>query len=242
MPKALPQRNLCKDKLAKKPLQRYVGGMTEQPSERVYLNAETLKGVAHPIRLRLLGLLREDGPSTATKLAERIGQSSGVTSYHLRQLAEFGFIEDAAEAGTGGRERWWKAAHRSTTLDADPIRQAPVEAEVYMRAIASAYAERIDRWLGEMTMLPSDWDESATLSDYNLRLSAAEAAELLHKLAAVIDSYRADRAGETPPAGTEKVVVQLQMLPFVRAIGEALGTPTGEAPGISTEDAAGGER
>lgn len=194
--------------------------MTEPTPERVYLNAETLKGIAHPIRLRLLGLLREDGPSTATKLAERIGQSSGVTSYHLRQLAQFGFIEDAAESGSGGRERWWKAAHRATSLEADPIRQAPVEAEAYMRAIANSYAERIDRWLGEMTMLPSEWDEGATLSDYNLRLTSAEATELLRKLDELIESYRVDRPDQTPPEGTEKVVVQLQLLPFVRATGE----------------------
>lgn len=185
--------------------------------ERVFLNAETLKGVAHPIRLRLLGLLREDGPSTATKLAERIGQSSGVTSYHLRQLAQFGFIEDAAEAASGGRERWWKAAHRATTLEADPIRQAPVEAEAYMRAIASAYAERMDRWLGEMAMVPREWDQGATLSDYNLRLTAAESTELLRRLDEIIESYRVYSSDEPAPDDAEKVVVQLQIMPFLRA-------------------------
>lgn len=189
--------------------------------ERVYLNAETLKGVAHPIRLRLLGLLRENGPSTATKLAERIGQSSGVTSYHLRQLAQFGFIEDAtAESGSGGRERWWKAAHRATSLEAGPIREAPAEAEAYMRAIASAYAERIDRWLGEMALAPTEWDDAATLSDYNLRLTAAEATELLGRLDALIQSYRNYRSEEPAPDDAEKVIVQLQVMPFLRAIGE----------------------
>lgn len=194
--------------------------MTEPTSERVYLSAETLKGVAHPIRLRLLGLLREDGPSTATKLAERIGQSSGVTSYHLRQLAQFGFVEEAAEAGSGGRERWWKAAHRSTMLEAEPMRQAPAEAEAYMRAIASAYAERIERWLGEAPMLSREWDEGATLSDWVLRLTAAEAAQFLEKFEELVATFRSDRPGVEAPDGAERVAVQIQVMPFVRATGE----------------------
>jgi DNA-binding transcriptional ArsR family regulator len=190
--------------------------MTEPTSERVYLNAQTLKGVAHPIRLRLLGILREDGPSTATKLAERIGQSSGVTSYHLRQLAQFGFIEEAAEQG-GGRERWWKAAHRSTSLEAEQVREAPVEAEAYMRAIANAYAERMDRWLGELPVIPKEWDEGATLSDFGLRLTAAEAADLINKISELITTYRQDgRDNEEAPEGAERVSVQFQVMPFIR--------------------------
>lgn len=194
--------------------------MTEPTSERVYLSAETLKGVAHPIRLRLLGLLREDGPSTATKLAERIGQSSGVTSYHLRQLAQFGFVEEAAEAGSGGRERWWKAAHRSTMLEAEPMRQAPAEAEAYMRAIASAYAERMERWLGEAPMLPREWDEGATLSDYVLRLTATESAQFLAKFEELVDTFRSDRPDVEAPDGAERVAVQIQVMPFVRGTRE----------------------
>ncbi|MBU2662417.1 winged helix-turn-helix domain-containing protein [Actinoplanes bogorensis] len=71
---------------------------------------------AHPLRVRLLNLLRERGPSTASKLAELLGQSSGATSYHLRQLAAYGFVEDAG-CGTG-RERWWQATSARTDLDA----------------------------------------------------------------------------------------------------------------------------
>jgi DNA-binding transcriptional ArsR family regulator len=64
--------------------------------DQVRLRAEMLRGIAHPLRVRLLDLLREDGPSTATRLAERTGQSSGATSYHLRQLAAYGFVVEEA--------------------------------------------------------------------------------------------------------------------------------------------------
>ncbi len=64
------------------------------------LDARSLRGLAHPLRMRLLDALRVHGPATASGLAERLGESSGATSYHLRQLAEHGFVEDAPTART----------------------------------------------------------------------------------------------------------------------------------------------
>src|SRR3712207_9501706 len=63
-------------------------------------------------RSALLGLLRSEGPSTASKLGQRLGESSGSTSYHLRQLAALGFVEEVPGQGTA-RERWWRARHQN---------------------------------------------------------------------------------------------------------------------------------
>ena len=85
-----------------------------------------MQSLAHPLRMRLLGLLRMQGPSTATKLASQVGESSGLTSDHLRQLASVGMVTDADPSDladvqpTGGRERWWKAAHQFTRSRAAP--------------------------------------------------------------------------------------------------------------------------
>ena len=109
------QATLCK---------RYFAYMPEeQPhpwidSDRdvVHADAAIMQSLSHPLRMRLLGLLRVEGPSTATKLASQVGESSGLTSYHLRQLASVGLVTDAEPGDladvqqTGGRERWWKAA------------------------------------------------------------------------------------------------------------------------------------
>src|SRR5215831_7404684 len=87
---------------------------TQRPADdAISVDAGNLRGIAHPIRVRLLALLRDDGPSTATRLAARTGLNSGATSYHLRQLERFGFVVE--DERTGGRERWWRAAHRVTT-------------------------------------------------------------------------------------------------------------------------------
>src|SRR5688572_10834361 len=71
------------------------------------LDLESLKGLAHPLRVKILDLLSTYGPATATGLAERLGESSGATSYHLRQLARHGFVREVEGRGTG-RERWWE--------------------------------------------------------------------------------------------------------------------------------------
>src|SRR4051795_2876431 len=64
-----------------------------------------MRAYAHPIRLRLLGLLRRHGPLTATQAAARLGESSGTTSFHLRQLAKYGFCEPAGGGQGGGEAR-----------------------------------------------------------------------------------------------------------------------------------------
>jgi DNA-binding transcriptional ArsR family regulator len=68
---------------------------------------EELKALAHPLRQRMLYHLAFAGPSSATSLASAFGESTGSTSYHLRQLARYGFIEEERERSRG-RERWWR--------------------------------------------------------------------------------------------------------------------------------------
>ncbi|MEV6969310.1 helix-turn-helix domain-containing protein [Hamadaea sp. NPDC051192] len=203
--------------------------MTEE--SRIHLSAHTLKGIAHPIRVRLLGLLRSEGPSTATKLAERIGQSSGVTSYHLRQLAQYGFVEEDASLGTG-RERWWRSSHRSTTLETPAAREAPLETEIYMRAIAAASAERVDRWLGESVALPPEWDDAMGLNDYALLLTSDEATELTKRLLDILKDYR-PYYEQPVPEGAERVEVQLNIMPL---LGRTAADSADSSPATPTEE------
>src|SRR5579863_6253057 len=73
-----------------------------------------LRGYAHPVRMKLVGLLRTEGPLTATQAAELLGESSGTCSFHLRQLAKYGLVEEAA--GGTGREKPWRATAQRTRV------------------------------------------------------------------------------------------------------------------------------
>jgi DNA-binding transcriptional ArsR family regulator len=182
------------------------------------LTPKTLRGLVHPLRLRLLDLLQADGPATATSLAKRIGQSSGVTSYHLRVLAEHGFIVEETERGTG-RDRWWRAASRSTwftfRMPEDPGTEETVEeSERYVRLVAEEQHQRVLAFIGTLAgrqaELPSmPW----TISDWPLQLTLAEAQELKLALTELILRYR--RRPEQPEArqGTVRAHVAFQLTP-----------------------------
>jgi len=114
-------------------------------------------GLLIPFRLRLRGELVEGGPATATQLAARIGESSGTTSYHLRQLAAYGFVDDEPTLGIG-RERYWRALHRSTWFDMSVADlDDPVLGGEFMRAVARVTAERIVRFADSIEARPNSW-------------------------------------------------------------------------------------
>ncbi|MFF9867811.1 ArsR/SmtB family transcription factor [Streptomyces sp. NPDC013953] len=157
------------------------------------LDPRSLRGLAHPLRIRLLAALRHHGPATASQLADRFGESSGATSYHLRQLASHGFVEDAPERGKG-RERWWRAVHQGTSWDPslfedeDPGTRGAVN--VFLHELATLHAQELNTWIGTMRDWPGEWGRSADLSDFTLRLSARQLRELDEKVHAVINGYR----------------------------------------------------
>jgi DNA-binding transcriptional ArsR family regulator len=181
-------------------------------ADSVVLDASSLRGLAHPLRVRLLGLLRASGPSTATRLAARIGESSGSTSYHLRQLAAHGFItEDPARAADGGRERWWRAVHASTSFDPQGLEGDDAAIGIdYLRAVAGVYAANTESWLAAQPDAPQAWQRAGDLSDVRVMLTPREAEDLARAmLALVVEAER--RAGADPDA--RPVVVQVQVLP-----------------------------
>lgn len=179
---------------------------------KVVLDPKNLRGLAHPLRTRILGLLRVDGPSTATKLAERLGQSSGATSYHLRQLATYGFVVEDTEREGPGRDRWWKATSQLTHLPGATAREAATDAEGYLRSVAAWHYRQMEAFLSELATIPAAWDEGWTISDELLRLTPAEAKRLRRDLRAVVQRYRADDETNAPK-NAERVWIQVQILP-----------------------------
>lgn len=179
----------------------------------VKLTPTSLRGLAHPLRVRMLALLREEGPATATQLAHRLGQSSGATSYHLRQLAAHGFVQEQVGKGVR-RERWWRAAVERVVFSSPYDGHDPADAEAYLRAVAAQYSDRVDSWISEAVTLPEQWRDCATNSDWPLRLTAQECAELRKEIFELANRYR--REGASAPQGAQRVYFQAQLLPFVR--------------------------
>ena len=164
---------------------------------------QVLRALAHPLRGRLLGLLRVDGPSTATRLAERVGESSGLTSYHLRQLAQHGLVAEVEGHGTG-RERWWRAEHQMTNWEPAEIVGQPggLEAnEAMHRHQVEGWGRELSAWVGHGRQHGVAWAEVAGLSDYVLQLTPDETRQVLDEVYAVVDrwaeTHREPRDGTT---------------------------------------------
>lgn len=192
------------------------------PKRDQLLDVRGLRALTHPLRLQLLGLLRQDGPSTATRLAAQTGHSSGLTSYHLRQLEEARLVTDAQGLGVG-RERWWKAAARSHWFDLDSA--DPELGEQYQRTVVHRLANNAENWVNEQRLWPEPWRRAADLSDWVLELTAEEALELKKELAELVVRYR--RAG----SGGQRVSVQVQLFP--------LGDPTSVEGDLATQELSG---
>ena len=169
-----------------------------------------LRALSHPTRLKMLGMLRVDGPATATSLAARLGINTGQTSYHLRQLAQHGFVVDDHERGNG-RERWWRAAHQSTMTAAEPADPADREAfDAYVQSVAVIYTQNLQAAIEERPLLPKEWREASTVSDYHVRVTAKHAEALTSKLHDIFMELRED-ADDDPDAAD--FVFQFQAFP-----------------------------
>ncbi|MEV7386597.1 helix-turn-helix domain-containing protein [Streptomyces sp. NPDC091215] len=157
------------------------------------LDARSLRGLAHPLRMELLDALRRHGPATASMLAGRLGESSGATSYHLRQLAAHGFVEDAPEHGKG-RERWWQVVKQGIAMGDALLQDATPEvrgaADLFLHEIANAHARELTSWVATRDeWLPKWADHAMDLSDWSLRLPPARSRELIRRMHELIKEY-----------------------------------------------------
>jgi DNA-binding transcriptional ArsR family regulator len=173
-------------------------------------DAQLLRALAHPLRIRLIGSLRKDGPATASELARRLGESSGATSYHLRILAKYGFIEDDPDRNRG-RQRWWRAVDEGFEWSLDTDDAGIIEADRALgRQLASEYSRWLQRWQDELPEWSRAWRAAASLNDRWLELTPAELRGLADEVIAVLDRYEDRRERRD---GTERVLVLFHAFP-----------------------------
>ena len=153
----------------------------------------TLRALAHPLRLQLLGILRTAGPATVSGLAESVGQAVPLVSYHLRQLADHGFIEEAPELAKDRRETWWKSSHEFTSWSITDFLDTPERLDaigVFQREVLQRHFERIQEFFAQAPSWSRDWLDASELSDVRVTVTPAELKELTAELWEVIDRWR----------------------------------------------------
>ncbi|MER5702556.1 helix-turn-helix domain-containing protein [Micromonospora sp. NPDC002296] len=190
-----------------------------------------LRGYAHPLRMALIGLLRREGPMTATRAAERLDENVPNCSFHLRQLAKYGLAERAP--GADARERPWRATALVTSWDDasdDPRVRAATDA---LNATQLAhYARQAEEHLARRADEPTEWRTVTGFSDQPLYVTADEMAALTARMDALLAEYDGRIIDpSTRPAGARRVtLVRLALLGVPTPV-DGGGTGSDAGPG-----------
>jgi DNA-binding transcriptional ArsR family regulator len=195
-----------------------------------------LRALAHPLRMALIGMLRMQGPLTATQAGALLGESSGSTSFHLRSLAKYGLVEEAP--GGHGRERPWRATAMFTQWGDEPASPSQAAAsELLSAVVAQNYFDDVKAWLAARNEAPPQWREAAQFGDTELWLTADELAALADEVRALTDRYleRSTEPALRPP-GSRPVTYLHLAFPMMSVAGWPV--PPGLSPTPGPEPAA----
>ncbi|MER5784279.1 helix-turn-helix domain-containing protein [Streptomyces mobaraensis] len=188
----------------------------------------------HPVRIALLDLLAESGTLTSSEAAAHLGHSSGLCSFHLRQLARHGLIEEVPHQGGGRARPWrlrWGSPAPSDIAASDPAASGPAPSgrassarprEVEHEAPESFPAlardledESYRQWLTHRPQAPAEWQRDDAFSAV-LHLTPAEAAELTSAVRRLFAAYRdRERDPAARPRDAVTVAVVNRLFPLV---------------------------
>jgi DNA-binding transcriptional ArsR family regulator len=174
------------------------------------LGPDALKAFAHPLRMAMYSRLSALGSATASQLARLLDESSGQTSYHLRQLERHGFVEDDP-AHQGGRERWWRPVGFQLT-DASLLMSPDTEGAAGL-VIQHAIAERTAALASWLENLDPTTEEPGLMSAATLNLSLAQAEQLTTELGELVKKFQESRADDGSD-GTRRYRVHLDVFPI----------------------------
>jgi DNA-binding transcriptional ArsR family regulator len=154
------------------------------------LDTGALRALAHPLRVRIYDILSQYGPQTASSLAEKLGESSGSTSYHLRALAKHDLIRECEDRGTG-RERWWeRPAGGISFANADAMKTPAGRAatQIVMTEFFRNRNEQLLRFVNDgIRAAGKEWESGTLISTATARLTPEQSKELSIKIMALID-------------------------------------------------------
>jgi predicted ArsR family transcriptional regulator len=169
-----------------------------------------LRAIAHPVRNRILGEISAAGPSRAADLAADLGIPANQASFHLRQLAKYGLVEEAPELARDRRDRVWRAVHADgVTVETSLMEESAGGAaalSVFHRSL-SAWAHTVVDAAFSTEKVP---DTQRTIADYRIKLTKAEATELSAELDEVVQAWTERTRGRD---SSRRTYVLLSMLP-----------------------------
>jgi DNA-binding transcriptional ArsR family regulator len=175
---------------------------------RELTDPKAMRALAHPVRLALLEALADAGTLTATEAGELVGESPANASFHLRQLAKYGYVVEAE--GATGRKRPWKLKDlgmRWTDVHEDA--EVAGAARALQHVVQGRYFERAQHALDERHAMPEAWRAVTGINQMRLYLTPAELKALDDEIVDLLLNKYADRrmVSDDQPADAERVEI-----------------------------------
>jgi predicted ArsR family transcriptional regulator len=175
--------------------------MAEENENTVRLNdPRALRAYAHPLRLSLIGMLRRNGPMTATQCAAVLGENVPNCSFHLRQLAKYGLAERVP--GADARERPWRAtANMTTWIDDSEDPETRAATDQLNAALLAQYLRRAEAYLAVRGEDSAEWRRAGGFSDAMIYVTADQLVALNEQIEELLAPYsdKARRAEDSRP-------------------------------------------
>jgi DNA-binding transcriptional ArsR family regulator len=203
----------------------------ELPELRQVTDARTMRALSHPVRIALIEALSLEGPLTATEVGELIGESSTTCSFHLRQLAKYGFVEEAG--GGKGRARPWRMTSIGQQISSHGDPEAEIAAGALVRMIRERQLDRYRTWLETKVAYPREWREAAGDSEYVFYLTAEELEQLNQELLDMLRPRVLERLTDPSKRPPGSLPVEMLVFSYPIAVPEpgGDGRPAGQGTG-----------
>src|SRR4051812_22579296 len=156
-----------------------------------------LRAIAHPVRNRILTELEAHGPLRAADVAQLLGIPANSASFHLRQLARFGLVEEDPTAARDKRDRVW----RPTLSARFDVSLGELEKTPGGKAASAVFLRTKEAWAHRVVEEAYGDDRSPgihrAIAEQAVRLTKEEARKLTEELVDVVDTWRArNQAGD----------------------------------------------
>lgn len=191
-------------------------GAAQKPGLRQISDARTLRALAHPIRLALLEALGTQGAMTATELAEVIGESPSACSFHLRQLAKYGFVEEAEKRP--GRSRPWRMTSIGWEVKSVDDAEAEIALWSLVRMVRKRQFSRYFAWMESRSSYPKAWQDAAGESEYAFFMTAEELDQLNTELYQLLLPRFRERLADPSLRPPGSVPVEMVVLSYPRQL------------------------
>ena len=160
---------------------------TPPPEPVVATDPASIRALAHPLRLRILALLDDEGEVTATRCAGVTGESVASCSFHLRMLAKYGYVEAAERRG---KERPWRTVGRGRQTRFDPdVPESLPAASAVADLVLGQEAARVRAWLAGAAAEDPRWLLASTLSSSSFYATREELDALAREVEALTDRF-----------------------------------------------------